>query len=114
MKKRIAVPMAAGHLSLHFGHCEQFAIIDIEDNNVVKEALHNPPEHQPGTYPNFLAQNGVQEVVVGGIGQKAIEIFNHNNIKVHSGVSAQNLQDLLKDYLSNNLSTGDNSCDGGC
>lgn len=114
MKKRIAIPMAEGKLSLHFGHCEQFAVIDLEDGVVVKESLVNPPEHVPGSYPNFLAQQGVQEVLVGGIGEKAIKIFNANNIKVHKGAQAKSMADLVDDYKNDRLITGMNNCDGGC
>ena len=114
MTKRIAIPMAQGKLSLHFGHCEQFAVIDIENGKIVKEALFNPPEHQPGTYPRFLAEKGVNDVVVGGIGQKAIEIFNANSIRVHTGAQAKSMADLVDDYINDRLVTGMNNCDGGC
>ena len=114
MTKRIAIPMAGGKLSLHFGHCEQFAVVDIEDNKIVKEMLYNPPEHQPGTYPRFLAEKGVDDVLVGGIGQKAIDIFNQNNIRVHTGAQAKSMESLIEDYMHDRLSTGNNNCDGGC
>jgi len=114
VNKRIAIPMAGGKLSLHFGHCEQFAVIDIENNRIVKESLVNPPEHIPGSYPNFLAQKGVKEVVVGGIGQKAVDIFNKNGIRVHTGAQLKSMNDLVDDYLNDRLITGVNNCDGGC
>ncbi len=114
MTKKIAIPMAGGRLSLHFGHCEQFAIIEIQNNEIVKESLVNPPEHVPGSYPNFLAQQGVNEVLVGGIGQKAVDIFNKNNIKVHMGAQEKSMAALIDDYTNNRLVTGMNHCDGGC
>ena len=114
MTKKIAIPMAQNKLSLHFGHCEQFAIIEIEDNKIVKESMVNPPEHVPGSYPNFLAQHGVKEIIVGGIGQKAVQIFNQNNIKVHTGAQAKAMNSLIEDFLNNRLQTGMNNCDGGC
>ncbi|NLF18973.1 MAG: ATPase, partial [Lentisphaerae bacterium] len=27
---RLAIPIADGRLSLHFGHCESFALIDVD------------------------------------------------------------------------------------
>lgn len=111
MTKRIAIPMAGGKLSLHFGHCEQFAIVDLENGKVVKESLVNPPEHKPGSYPNFLAQKGVHEILVGGIGEKAIEIFNANNIIVHKGAQAKSMAELVDDYNHDRLITGINKCD---
>ena len=36
---RIAIPLVQGKLSLHFSHCDQFAIFDIDDNlkKVIKQ-----------------------------------------------------------------------------
>ncbi|MDX9812306.1 MAG: NifB/NifX family molybdenum-iron cluster-binding protein, partial [Bacteroidales bacterium] len=34
MKKRIAIPLEGGILCSHFGHCEQFAIVDAEDKTI--------------------------------------------------------------------------------
>ncbi len=48
MNKRIAIPMAAGKLSAHFGHCEAFfAFVDVQDSKIVKVSSFDPPEHQP-------------------------------------------------------------------
>ena len=53
MNTKIAIPLAQGKLSVHFGHCEQFAVISIEDNKISKEEILDPPEHFPGSYPTF-------------------------------------------------------------
>jgi len=53
---RIATPVARGKLSLHFGHCDQFAIFDIDDktSKVVKRKDATPPAHAPGVLPRWL------------------------------------------------------------
>lgn len=28
---KIAIPMAGGQLCMHFGHCEQFALVDVDE-----------------------------------------------------------------------------------
>ena len=35
-----------------------------------------PPEHRPGVYPRWVAALGVTDVIAGGIGQRAIDLFN--------------------------------------
>lgn len=35
--KKIAIPLENGRLCSHFGHCEQFAIIDVENNTITGE-----------------------------------------------------------------------------
>jgi predicted Fe-Mo cluster-binding NifX family protein len=112
MNTKIAIPLAQGRLSVHFGHCEQFAVISIEDNKIVREEILNPPEHVPGSYPNFLANHGVREVIAGGIGGKAIDIFRANGITVHTGAQPKSLHELAADFIQEQLITGENDCHG--
>jgi predicted Fe-Mo cluster-binding NifX family protein len=43
MKRRIAVPLENGILCSHFGHCQQFAIIDAETKKISGVELITPP-----------------------------------------------------------------------
>jgi len=110
MNTKIAIPIAQGRLSVHFGHCEQFAVISIEDNKIVREEILSPPEHFPGSYPNFLANQGVKEVIAGGIGGKAVDIFRANGITVHTGAQPKSLHELADDFIQEQLVTGANDC----
>ncbi len=56
MKKLFAVPTNNGKLCAHFGHCEQFAVIETEDQKILNIEYLKPPVHEPGTYPRFLAE----------------------------------------------------------
>jgi len=111
MNAKIAIPLAGGKLSLHFGHCEQFAVVTIKDDEVVREEVLTPPEHQPGTYPRFLASKDVTDVIVGGIGQRAVDIFRQNGINVKTGAQLKTLSELTSDFINDSLVTGENSCD---
>jgi len=111
MKKLFAVPTFNGQLTAHFGHCERFAIIETEDNKVISEKLVNPPVHQPGVYPKFLADQGVKVIIAGGMGQRAQDLFTQNNIEVHVGVNAESPSKLVEQYLNDQLQTGENLCD---
>ena len=111
MKKLFAVPTQNGKLCAHFGHCEKFAIVETEDNKVIKEEFLTPPVHQPGVYPQFLAEHGVSVIISGGMGQKAQHLFTQNNIEVCMGVNAESPSKLVEQYLNNQLQTGDNLCD---
>jgi predicted Fe-Mo cluster-binding NifX family protein len=111
MKKLFAVPTENGKLCAHFGHCDKFAIVETEDNKVIKEEFLTPPVHQPGVYPQFLAEQGVSVIISGGMGQKAQHLFTQNNIEVCMGVNAESPSKLVKQYLNNQLQTGENLCD---
>jgi len=112
-KMRIAIPLAQGKLSLHFGHCDQFAIFDIDDNikKVINRKDATPPTHAPGVLPQWLHENNVSVIIAGGMGQRAQQLFTQNYIKVVIGASGQSPEELVSAYLENTLETGDNICD---
>lgn len=108
--KKIAIPTVNRQLTLHFGHCEQFAIINIEDNAVKDIEFVDPPVHQPGVYPAFLAGLGVNVIISGGMGQKAQSLFAANNIEVVIGIDKGTPRELTEMYLAKGLVAGSNPC----
>ena len=110
---RIAVPLAQGKLSLHFGHCDQFAIFDIDDNlkKVINRKDETPPAHEPGVLPRWLHENNVSVIIAGGMGQRAQQLFAQNDIKVVVGASSGTPEELVSAFLQDTLQTGDNICD---
>jgi ATP-binding protein involved in chromosome partitioning len=111
MTKLFAVPTENGKLCAHFGHCEKFAIVEAEDKKIIKEDYVTPPVHEPGVYPEFLAQQNVSVIISGGMGQKAQQLFAQNNIEVCMGVDSESPSKLVEQYLNNQLQTGENLCD---
>ena len=110
---RIAVPMAEGKLATHFGHCEQFALLDVNDSDKTVSGREDivPPPHQPGLLPPWLAEKGVNVVIAGGMGQRAIGLFAERGIKVLVGAPAETPEKLVADYLADALVSGSNVCD---
>ena len=111
MKKRIAIPLENGILCSHFGHCQQFAIIDTENKSISGESLVAPPPHEPGLLPAWLAEKGVTDVIAGGMGQRAINLFNEHRINVYVGAQPKSSRELVSDLLSDKLRGGANLCD---
>jgi len=112
-RMRIAIPLVRGKLSLHFGHCDQFAIYDIDDktSRVINREDATPPGHEPGVLPRWLHENNVSVIIAGGMGQRAQQLFVQNDIKVVVGASDGSPEELVSAYLENTLQTGDNICD---
>lgn len=108
--KRIAIPTENGILCSHFGHCEAFYIADIEDNKIVNSSFVTPPAHEPGLYPAWIKEQGVNEVICGGMGEKAKELFAQQNISLYIGVDTKKPEELVYDLLNNRLKMGQNSC----
>ena len=111
MKKLFAVPTINEKLCAHFGHCEKFAIVETDDQNITKIDYHTPPVHEPGSYPKFLADNGVSTIISGGMGMKAQQLFAQNNIEVFMGIDSENPKVLVEKYLNDQLKSGENLCD---
>jgi len=57
-KMRIAIPVTDGKLSAHFGHCEEFAMVDVdEQTSQISNILRlQPPAHEPGVLPQWLSE----------------------------------------------------------
>lgn len=70
-----------------------------------------PPEHVPGLYPRWVAKFGVTDVIAGGMGQKAIHLFNEQNINTFVGAPVKTARELVEDFLANKLELTANYCD---
>ena len=108
---KIAIPMAEGLLCNHFGHCEQFALIDLQGQNIIQKTMVTPPPHEPGLLPRWLGEKGVNLIIAGGMGQRAVSLFNEQGIKVLTGAPQLALEELIAHYVNQTLITGDNVCD---
>jgi predicted Fe-Mo cluster-binding NifX family protein len=108
---KVAIPVSDGVLSQHFGHCQFFALYHIESGKIVNQELLDAPPHQPGLLPKWLADKGATEILAGGMGQRAIAIFNQNKINVFVGVPSKPADKLIEDYLQGVLITNENACD---
>ena len=112
---RIAIPVVGGRLAMHFGHCEEFAIlqVDTEKKAVSRKELIEAPEHQPGLLPRWLAERGVDIVIAGGMGRRAQAqaLFAAENIRLAVGAPAGEPEALALAYVNGTLETGSNVCD---
>lgn len=109
--KKVAIPLENGRLCSHFGHCQQFAIVDVENNVIISENLVTPPPHEPGLLPAWLAERGVTDVIAGGMGQRAVNLFMAQNINVNVGAQPKSPKELVSDWICGSLVTGANACD---
>lgn len=110
---KIAIPIAAGRLCQHFGHCESFALIDVDPREkriLVREDVAAPP-HQPGLLPPWLAERGANVIIAGGMGGRARDLFAAQNIEVVVGATADTPERIVAAWLAGSLEVGGNTCD---
>jgi ATP-binding protein involved in chromosome partitioning len=106
-----AVPVAEGKLCSHFGHCDQFALVETENGQIKGKTMHTPPPHEPGVLPAWLHEMGAHVIIAGGMGSRAQGLFNDNGIKVVTGAPQDSPESLVNQYLKDSLVTGANVCD---
>ena len=110
---RIAIPVENGKLSMHFGHCEHFAIVDVDPSGkkILKREDVEAPPHQPGLLPPWLAERGANLIIAGGMGQRAQSLFKEHGIEVVVGAPADTPENLVNGYMAGTLQSGENVCD---
>ena len=120
---RIAVPSnGAGGLegtrAGHFGHCEVFTFIDVEDGEIKKVSVHQNEEHVQGgcmVPVNLLASNKVNALVVGGIGMRPLMGFKQVGIEVYHDAERPEIKPVVEDLIAGKLPEirNDQVCGGG-
>jgi len=108
---KIAIPLAEGSLAMHFGHCDQFAVMDVdEEGNVVSREDKTPPAHEPGVLPAWLHELGVTHIIAGGMGSRAQGLFRQNGIEVIVGAPFGTPEQLAEACIGGTLDSGENIC----
>ncbi len=110
---KFAIPTAQGKLCMHFGHCEQFTIVEANeaDQTIISQEQLTPPPHEPGVLPRWLGEQGANMIIAGGMGQRAQSLFTEQGIQVLVGAPSEAPEDLVKAYMAGKLQPGTNSCD---
>jgi Mrp family chromosome partitioning ATPase/predicted Fe-Mo cluster-binding NifX family protein len=110
---KIAIPVANGQLCMHFGHCENFAMVtvDPEAKTIQQTELLPPPPHEPGVLPRWVAEQGAKLVIAGGMGARAQSLFTQAGVDVLVGAQAGAPEEIVASYMNGSLQTGANICD---
>ena len=101
-------------ISGHFGRCPYYIIVDVEGREVKEvSVLSNPfyPNNAPpGKLPALLNEQGVEVMVAGGMGPRAVEAFRELGIEVFTGACCT-VKEALEAYLKGELKGGE-PCEG--
>jgi len=89
-------------LSHHFGRCPYYIVVDVDDKEIKDvKAVKNPfyeSHGQTGEVPNFIHSLGADVIIAGGMGPKAIGIFQQLGIQAVTGASGI-VGDVIKSYI---------------
>jgi len=120
---RIAVPSNGqgginGMRSGHFGHCDVFTFIDVENGEIKNVSTIRNQEHVQGgcmVPVNLLAQHKVNALVVGGIGMRPLMGFRQVGISVYHDDQRPEIKPVVEDLIAGKLQEikDDQVCGGG-
>jgi len=120
---RIAIPSNGeggleGTRSGHFGHCDVFTFIDVEDGKIKNVSTISNQEHVQGgcmVPVNLLSEHNVDILVVGGIGMRPLMGFRQVGIDVYYEAERAEIRPVVEDLIAGKLFLIDNNqvCGGG-
>ena len=82
-----------------------------KNNQIVSEEKVVPPPHEPGLLPKWLAEKGTTDIIAGGMGNKAIQLFNQHKVNVIVGAPKLHARDLVEKFNNGTLDSKSNYCD---
>lgn len=119
---RIAIPsMEEGGLdgkrSGHFGHCDTFTLIDVENGAIQQVSTIDNQTHVQGgcmVPVNLLASHRVNALIVGGIGMRPLMGFRQAGIDVYHDDQRSDIRPVVEDLIAGKLAMiADNQVCGG-
>ena len=120
---RIAVPSNGqggldGTRAGHFGHCDVFTFVDVENGEIKNVSTLQNQEHVQGgcmVPVNLLAEHKVNALIVGGIGMRPLMGFKQVGIDVYYDGERADIRPVVEDLIAGKLQiiANDQVCGGG-
>lgn len=106
---KAAISKDADRVATHFGRCEGYEIVEIQDGETVtRESVENPG-HQPGALPRMMQELNVDCVIAGGMGPRAQRHFEQYDISTIVGVSGD-IDTAVTALAAGELEPGEDQC----
>ncbi|MFC1944748.1 NifB/NifX family molybdenum-iron cluster-binding protein [Chloroflexota bacterium] len=122
-KGRIAVPSIGnggldGQRSQHFGHCDVFTLVNVENGAISKVTTVSNQAHQEGgciVPVNTLSNLEVNALIVSGIGPRPLMAFKEAGIDVYYDSTCPEIEPVVESLIAGNLPliSLDQTCGGG-
>lgn len=111
---KIVIPTLEEKLCAHFGHCETFSFVEVDDET--KEILNietNAPEEGISCQSAaWIATQGANIVLAGGMGGRPMMILSEYGVQIVTGCPELPIKDVVEQFLNESLVSGENSCGG--
>jgi predicted Fe-Mo cluster-binding NifX family protein len=109
---KIALPSVQNNVDAHFGHCEYFTVVTVnEKNQIVKEEKVMSPAGCgcKSDIVHTLSQMGVSMMLAGNMGEGAVNVLNSHGIEVLRGC-AGDVKRVAEEWLAGTLKDPGEAC----
>lgn len=108
----LALPTRDGNIDDHFGHCDHYTLVTVDNGNIVSSERMDSPEGCgcKSDIAPVLAEKGVKVMLAGNMGQGATNILTGVGIEVIRGCSGP-IDDVVEKWLSGELKDNSIVCD---
>ena len=105
-------------MSMHFGHCDLYTLVTIEDKNITAVSTFENLAHVQGgcmAPVQHLAAGGVNALLAGGMGMRPLMGFQQVGIEVYYAGGHVTVGQAVHAWLEGTLQpfSRDNTCKGG-
>ncbi|MGM0452813.1 MAG: NifB/NifX family molybdenum-iron cluster-binding protein [Thermodesulfobacteriota bacterium] len=105
-------------LGAHFGHCDLYTLVSVEDRTIQSiDVVPNVPHQQGGCMApvQYLAEKGAKKLIAGGMGLRPLMGFNQVGIEVYYGGGLQTVGDAVNALIEGKLPqfSQQHTCGGG-
>lgn len=106
-------------MGMHFGHCDLYTIVELEDGAVTGHStLPSLPHQQGGCLApvQYLAEHGVNALLAGGMGMRPLSAMQAAGVTVYHNAGQATVGDALKAFAAGKLQPfgTEQLCKGGC
>jgi len=119
----IAVPSSApggldAPLGAHFGHCDLYTLVTVENNEIKSvDVIPNIPHQQGGCMApvEYLSGKGASKLIAGGMGFRPLMGLNQVGIEVYFGGDFQTVGKAVQALIDGKLPqfSNEHTCGGG-
>lgn len=105
-------------LGAHFGHCDLYTLVAVEDGTISNvSVIPNIPHQQGGCMApvQYLAGKGVRQLIAGGMGLRPLRGFNQVGIEVLHGGQSVTVGEAVQSAIDGKLAIFQqtHTCGGG-
>ncbi|MCF8372462.1 MAG: hypothetical protein K9H64_12610 [Bacteroidales bacterium] len=106
--KRVAIPVTNGKLSEYFGQCSHYEIFEIDEEQIISNAIEIPSEKEISMLLPWISSRGITDVICYKVDKRIINLFSAHKVNLYVGIRMDVSQEIIENYLNGTLKSDKN------